>query len=345
MLKHLFHLNFEGELETGKPSTFSDPFTRELQFLPCLYCAPDATVLVSDMPENAFFETMEKFRGFTPKLETLNKAKITRNTDVDVWGYSLWTTQFLKRNHKSSKGQSIDLLRSIAGKHLVQEWSSLSIEQELFYEFDAVIQYCKNTRRSILLKHAYACSGSGVRVYHPGAPIPKKFIERGLLFDAPLIAQKYVNIVHEFSSQWEVHEDKSITFIGITECMNSEEGAYLGTIVKPHNETLKNFEKIKRVHIDEGEKIGKKLMQHGYIGNFGIDALITRDPKGKLHTHIIEINARKTMGFVALKTQQTLYPNQAIRFTLQNGKNCVEGLLPKKTAQWRLRKTICIDLI
>ena len=47
----------------------------------------------------------------------------------------------------------------------------------------------------------------------------------------------------------------------------------------------------------------------GFFGNVGIDAMIWGDDK--LHA-IVEINARKTMGWISLQIAKRLFPNQTI---------------------------------
>jgi predicted ATP-grasp superfamily ATP-dependent carboligase len=66
------------------------------------------------------------------------------------------------------------------------------------------------------------------------------------------------------------------------------------------------------------------MISLGYFGNVGIDAMLYGSPV-TLHP-IVEINARKTMGWVALEVQKRHFPNQTL--TLSYAKNSAEGWLP-----------------
>ena len=61
------------------------------------------------------------------------------------------------------------------------------------------------------------------------------------------------------------------------------------------------------------------MAQKGFFGPIGIDAMIyKKDNTNHLHP-IVEINARKTMGWVALNLQKTYFPEKIISMSYENG--------------------------
>lgn len=70
-----------------------------------------------------------------------------------------------------------------------------------------------------------------------------------------------------------------------------------------------------------------KIAELGYFGNIGIDAMVYTLPgHAPLLQPIVEINARKTMGWAALAFQQKHYPNDTVRFSFAPSKG---GHLPQ----------------
>ena len=56
----------------------------------------------------------------------------------------------------------------------------------------------------------------------------------------------------------------------------------------------------------------KKIATCGYFGNIGVDAMVYR-LNGEILLHpIVEINARKTMGYAALTLQQQHFPEEIL---------------------------------
>jgi hypothetical protein len=118
-----------------------------------------------------------------------------------------------------------------------------------------------------------------------------------------------------------------ISFIGSTLCENDERGRYCATRVGDEHflfgEYLPFLEHQKGVAL----ALLETMAQLGYFGHVGIDAMIYMHPERKtLELHpIVEINARKTMGWVGLIFQRKHFPQHQI---VLNFTGKTEGLLP-----------------
>jgi hypothetical protein len=147
----------------------------------------------------------------------------------------------------------------------------------------------------------------------------------------------------DFSTQWLIHQNRSIHYLGHTLCLSNSKGQYQGTIVGSKLP-------IKPIFLDQHKEIALELLhqmkEFGYYGHVGFDAMIYN--KNRLHP-IVEINARKTMGFVALKIQQTRFPKQAITVSYQQTSGNA-NLLPDKVfkadgSPLYFKKQLIINLI
>ena len=81
----------------------------------------------------------------------------------------------------------------------------------------------------------------------------------------------------------------------------------------------------------------------GYFGPVGLDAMLYRMPGSSaalLHP-IVEINARKTMGWVALHYQKTHHPDQIVAMHYSPAEN---GVLPTHLPCTNLRFSRNLDL-
>ena len=116
-----------------------------------------------------------------------------------------------------------------------------------------------------------------------------------------LIFQPWLEVVREYSVVLEIAPDGAVEIHGISDLQTNGAGTGTGYIIgrPPSLPRAKELERIARI-------VCERLFKEGYYGPVGIDAL---DHKGGLHP-LLEINARYTMGFVALAVERALKPAQ-----------------------------------
>ncbi|HSX25916.1 MAG TPA: hypothetical protein VLE89_02790 [Chlamydiales bacterium] len=130
----------------------------------------------------------------------------------------------------------------------------------------------------------------------------------------PLIGEPWVERLLDFSTQWKDGE-----LLGATIFENDAKGSYKNTLAGPPEKLFGSYLWALEEHLN----IARPLITHFPRGHVGIDAFIYRW-EGKILLHpIVEINARKTMSWVALQMQQ----NRCLRFTYSHSPN---GLLPSR---------------
>ncbi len=114
-----------------------------------------------------------------------------------------------------------------------------------------------------------------------------------------LIFQPWLTVVREYGIVMEISPDGTIEIHGISDLQTNGAGTgkgyLLGRPPAPHRAI--ELERIARI-------VATRLFKEGYYGPAGIDAL---EHAGGLHP-LLEINARYTMGFIALAVERSLKP-------------------------------------
>ena len=144
----------------------------------------------------------------------------------------------------------------------------------------------------------------------------------------PLIAEPFVTRLLDFSTQWKILKDQTIEFIGATLCENDPFGRYKNNRAGNESGLFGTWHSYLSDPTHVVRPILKKMAHLGYFGNVGIDAMIYKW-KGAATLHpVVEINARKTMGYVALNIQQRYFPHDIISLEYVSSKEAPQGLLP-----------------
>lgn len=112
-----------------------------------------------------------------------------------------------------------------------------------------------------------------------------------------LIFQPWLERVREYGLALEIEIDGSITILGVSDLQTNGAGTGTGYLFgrQIDSHRLLELEGMARI-------VGERLFQEGYAGPVGVDAL---EHTGGLHP-LLEINARFTMGFVALAVERAL---------------------------------------
>ncbi|HZS48845.1 MAG TPA: hypothetical protein VFC63_27480 [Blastocatellia bacterium] len=127
----------------------------------------------------------------------------------------------------------------------------------------------------------------------------EKWCARRFSLGDTLIFQPWLEVVREYGVQMMIGEAGQIEILGISDLQTNGAGAATGYLLgrKPSAERVAELERV-------AEIVGRRLFAEGYSGPAGMDAL---EHKNGLHP-LLEINARYTMGFVALAVERQLKP-------------------------------------
>lgn len=325
-LLHLANAYFEEELEQG---AFPSPqygiqknrIYRALQWLPFLYAPPEDYILITEAPPESLFEDFPPFARAQPHL--FSDRKLPPYSEIVSWGASPSVGSWAAKRGAFYPHPDWDLVRTVNSKAFSFENTPQLPGSALLHTFEAVERWAQNNPATpTVLKTSFGLSGKGHLLLPQHRGRLQAFAQQGLL-SAPLIAEPWVNRIADFSTQWEILQQGEIRYVGETVCLNDHKGCYKATQVGdfPFPLWLKE-------HREIAFPILKKMQNLGYFGNIGIDAMLYQTEKGKVCLHpIVEINARKTMGWVALMIQQRHTPHQPLAFSFSlNGNQPVAKL-------------------
>lgn len=126
-----------------------------------------------------------------------------------------------------------------------------------------------------------------------------KWSERRLALGETLIFQPWLDVVREYGVVMEISSDGAPVIHGISDLQTNGAGTGTGYILgrQPPPPRIAELERIARM-------VSERLFREGYVGPVGIDAL---EHTGGFHP-LLEINARYTMGFVAVARERSLKP-------------------------------------
>lgn len=137
--------------------------------------------------------------------------------------------------------------------------------------------------------------GRGPRMDAPSAV----WAERRFAEGETLLFEPWLDVTREYGVQMRVGRDGAVDVLGVTRMLTNGAGATTGYVLGERivEERVDALERIARA-------VGARLAAEGYFGPANVDAL---EHAGGLRP-LVEINARYTMGFVALAVERALAP-------------------------------------
>ncbi|KZN64656.1 ATP-grasp domain-containing protein [Pseudoalteromonas luteoviolacea] len=121
-----------------------------------------------------------------------------------------------------------------------------------------------------------------------------------------LIAQPWLDIEIDFSSQWHIDSNGEVRFLGLCQVINS--GFRFAGIDLCCNALMRSIEQSQ--YYEQVQLLMSALFKHGYFGPVCVDSAILKD--GTVYP-VIEVNARESMGSIAMRWQQKLSLNGPVR--------------------------------
>ncbi len=299
----------------------------QLQFLPFLFASKEDGVAVSFIPEDSFWQRLKAFNISAPHLHLIEDGKFPLYQSLDVWGHSPTILKWAKKKQLSYQMPPWSIVQRVNSKEFSFQACPLP-GGKLIHNEEELQQWLKTIKGEGVLKTCFGAAGAGHLLFKEfDFNKIRAFAEKEWKEKRAIIGEPWVNRILDFSTQWEISKTKEIKGLGMTLCENDFKGRYrrnrVGDSAKlfgPHLEMVKEQQQFV-------QKILSKIAELGYFGNVGIDAMIYKTENGSLQLHpIVEINARKTMGWAALAIQQKHFPGKDLQlaFTKKEG----AGILP-----------------
>ncbi len=282
---YIANVNFEWELEINsklelKESFMIHPNYLQLQFLPLLYGKEGDGVVVTHPPP---FE-VEKMNVH------LFDENVTGYDQIETWGWSKRIGEWTNLPYDIPS-----CLREVASKTFSFTHSPKLPGGKLLHYPQEVEKWIETGTYPKVLKTCFGFSGRGHFIlktkedYASIEPDVYNELKKG----HPLIGEPWVKRQMDFSTQW-ILEDE-INFLGSTILDIGERGTYKKTLIGKKIPFLEEQKEKAKIPL-------RTMLEMGFRGNVGIDAMVYDN---KLHP-IVEINPRKTMGWLALKLGRSL---------------------------------------
>ncbi|MGH2638878.1 MAG: hypothetical protein ACRDF4_06305, partial [Rhabdochlamydiaceae bacterium] len=310
--------NTDLEFELGRSSQLPlekalrrNLIVHQLQFLPLLYMEKGDGVCVTDAPmEYGAGLGSESFCG---RWHLLSDRHFPYD-QVESWGASKCVAEWAKSRQLIYPMPPWEVVREVNSKAFSFQQIDPLPQAELIGSWNELEKWMKRVDGPKVLKSCFGLSGQGHLLLPAPVETIKSFAEREFNASRPLIAEPWVARKLDFSTQWVIKSNQSISYVGSTILLNDIKGQYAGTYVGDEEKIFGIYFSKLQAHKEIAVSTLKKMAALGFFGHVGIDAMIWG--ADILHP-IVEINARKTMGWIALQIAKYLFPNQTIKVSYE----------------------------
>lgn len=281
----------------------------QLHYLSCILAEERTSALLLFPPEEGYFERLAKLGLTAPNVIYLQDP-LKKQYNVSSWGPSLLLEKWAKEKNCFYKIPSFDLVKQVNGKDFSFALGDPLPFAKLLETEEEVLSWVRAVKGPKVLKTLYGSSGRGHLILYKEDEEKKalEFFQREKERSCCFVAEPWVERVLDFSSQWEVSLDGVISYLGATVCENSPRGIYRRSLVGPVGMLFREHKEFLQEHLEFAKKALEQMRGLGFFGPVGFDAMLYKDPKtgkNKLQP-ILEINARRTMGWAALKLYEKL---------------------------------------
>lgn len=289
-----------------------NPIVHQLQFLPLLYRNSEDGVGITDLPSSG------------PACQLLSDKQLPFD-QVESWGPSQSVAEWAKKRGLKYEMPPWDIVKEVNSKAFSFQQTEPLPQADLIYTWEDLKRWIASFEGPKVVKNCFGLSGQG----HLLLPAPeekiKQFVQKEFNANRPVIVEPWVPRKLDFSTQWMLEKDGTFTYVGSTVFQSDHRGQYTGSLIgeeaKIFGPFLSKLEEQKEV----GQTTLKKMASLGFFGNVGFDCMIWGDD---ILQPVVEINARKTMGWVALQIRKRLFPNQTIQVSYTSA-NHSAPLLPQ----------------
>ena len=249
---------------------------------------------------------------------------------IESWGPSQLIAEWADRRGIAYSIPDWHIVKEINSKRFSFENSPKLPCATLLTEETQAKRWLSSFPGAKVLKSCFGVSGKGHLLIEDSVLTPWDRIARFLYREwgkkLPVIAEPWVRRILDFSTQWQIDKDRRIIYLGATICQNDARGQYQYNEVGVEKELFGQWMPHLIEHRKKVEPLLMNIANHGFFGNLGIDAMLYCLDSDSIVLHpVVEINARKTMGWAALAFQKRFFPEKKIRFSYTKG---CDGYLP-----------------
>lgn len=312
MIAKLWHMNADFETELAAPrgkyrrSSFFDQLNRRLAPRLLWLASPGDALLVEGSPSPELSSDAAR-RGV--ELVSVGRAADQSHRVFTPWGWTPSAVALGERIGAIIAPPALGTVARVNSKlwsHRLEEELGVSLPgaavvSSLAEVNDAARRTCPNPDDKWVIKSPFGFAARE-RVLGRGPVVAggaATWARRRFLAGETLIFQPWLDVIREYGVVMDVLASGEVEIHGISDLQTNGAGTgtgyLLGRGVAPHRRD--ELERIARL-------VGARLCDEGYVGPAGVDAL---EHRRGLHP-LLEVNARYTMGFVAVAVERALCP-------------------------------------
>ncbi|GHT33082.1 hypothetical protein FACS189434_06380 [Bacteroidia bacterium] len=328
---------------------------RDLTYLPAWYAAPEDFVFVpchSDESQNPLTATRHSDESqnplFSRSIITINdlahRKDELRGQTIDLWGLSPQSIHFFEKlNEKYALEWKVpawkDEYRTLSSRHTSAECLAFLIENlpeidaavlpHFYSDISGIEEMIKNTDAKMLVKSPFSSSGRGLIWLPPTGVLARseKQILTGMLKKQEAVSiEKALEKVLDFSLHFEIKNTDEV-FIGYSVFYTNAKGAYEKSLLA--SQAFLEKEITQYINVSLLKETTRLLMQFikqkyspVYTGCIGVDMLIYKNGENYALQPCVEINMRKSMGYLAIKLfEKYIDTNSVGYFFVQHSKS------------------------
>lgn len=352
---HWFNPNAENEEVarlSGKPFTLKKNvrlLEEDLDMVPLALARRDDVLLLGREPSRQHLKNIRSWGFPMPECLSVNEPKDLAERRIGgmrPWAWQQRASDILEPYAASMSDQAVQKWRTSS--------ESIWMSKELGYQLENILgepvgqwcttqaeveSYVEGANGDVLLKAAYSNAGRGHCRLLDGkwTDSAKGWLKRVLAEHGGVIAEPWLDRVLDFSAQYELKNDGEIKLVGMTRVINDELGRFRGSLVLPKwaqglDEDLTKF-LFRDAKVNQFFKFTlpdalKELMgPSGYVGALGVDSMVHRAGDGNLvFRPVVEVNARHTMGRVAVELLKKTAPGLAGYYEIVRKSQILEPL-------------------
>lgn len=321
MASRLWHMNadFEAELAAPagayrRPPHFEDLNRRLSEHLLWLARPGDALLLKEPWPERLRAEASRRGVELTPPEGPARAGGLI----FTPWG---WTPSAAAAGERAGAAvrpipfETVVRVNSKLWSHALEvemgaalPGAALASTMEQLRE--AVARACPGPDAKWVVKSPQGFAARG-RVLGRGPSLGEpqaRWAERRMARGETLIFQPWLDVVREYGIVMDVAPGGAVEVHGVSDYQTNGAGVGRGYILgrPPAPDRLVELERV--AHF-----VGGRLSAEGFRGPVGVDAV---EHTGGLHP-LLEINARHTMGFIALAVERSLKPPEPVFWSIK----------------------------
>ena len=178
------------------------------------------------------------------------------------------------------------------------------------------LEACIDDLGTAILKSPWSCSGRGVFSVTKGLDeMNRRRAARILREQGAIEAEVLLERLIDFALEFDITAEGECRYLGLSHFETGERGDYVANILRSEYVATYSFEGFNLSEIIDAIKLElPRLLNGGYIGPVGIDMIVyTYDGQHRVHP-CIEVNLRRTMGWVAVQLCRKLSAGVVARF-------------------------------